>query len=370
MKKNKISIVSKFSSYGGISKMMVHLANGMVAANADVDLVIAGGKVPFPEMIDPRVQLIDLGIKHVYQAIFPLISYLNKSSPDVVLATRHRNITISLIAHHLAKGRKSRKLAIRLSGNLSSAIAGKNALGKWMHKFHIRTLYSKADSVIAVSKGVADDFCHLADLPISKVTVVHNPTIPENIHTLSQKFIDHSWFVTRTIPIVIGVGRFTKRKDFATLIKAFALLRQKLSCRLVLVGDGQEKENYLSLAKSLGVLQDIYFPGVTSNPYAYMAKANVLALTSKAAEGSPNVIKEALALGLPVVSTDCPSGPREILDNGKFGELVPMQDHYSLAVALEKTIKSPPPPAFLKSAVEAYTIDSSTQEYMKAFGLA
>jgi glycosyltransferase involved in cell wall biosynthesis len=349
--------------------MMVHLANGLVDQDICVDLVIAGGHVPYPELIDQRIQLIHFQVKHVYSAFFSLLVYITQNHPDAVLATRHRSINIAVLAHYLAKGRRNRKLAIRLSGDISSSIAKKGFLEKWAHHWQIRQLYTRADTVISVSHGVAEDFLGLTNTPKDKICVAPNPTIPDNIYDLSQKTIAHPWFQDKTCPIIIGLGRFTKRKDFVTLIKAFALVRLGRSCRLVLVGDGQERDAYVSLGQELGIYDDIYLPGYTNNPYAYMAKADVLALTSKAAEGSPNVLKEAMALGLPVVSTDCPSGPREILHNGQLGQLVPMQDPQSLAAAIEKTLQHPHDPDQLKKAVQPYTIQTSTQKYLQAMGL-
>lgn len=369
IKNKKVAIVAKFSAYGGISRMMVNLANGLIEQGIDVDLIIAGGEVPFPENLNPQIKIFDLNAKHVYQAFYPLLKYINRQSPDAILATRRKNITIAIMAHLLGQGKESRKLAVRLSGHISSSIPGKSILVKWLHNFPIRRLYAKADRVIAVSQGVADDFCQLVNFPKSKVKVVHNPTIPGNLMQLSKRPVSHPWFTNKVSPIILGVGRFTKRKDFVTLIKAFALLRYKRACHLVLLGDGKEKNSYLTLAEELGIENDLYLPGFTRNPYAYMFKSDVLALTSKGAEGSPNVLKESLALGLPVVSTDCPSGPREILQNGKFGHLVPVQDAQALAVALEQTLDNPFDPDFLKTAVQAYTIPASTFEYRQALGL-
>jgi glycosyltransferase involved in cell wall biosynthesis len=367
--KTKVAILSKFSAYGGISRMMVHLANGLIRKNVDVDLLIAGGQVPFPENIAPEVTIKDFQVTHVYAALPSLIRYLNHDAPDAILATRHKNISIAILAHMIAKGRQNRRLAIRLSGNLTSSIAGKNSLQSWLHNFPIRYLYHNADAVIAVSEGVAQDFRNLAKVPPQRVSAVPNPTISEDIGILSQQEIDHPWFKHKECPIILGAGRFTRRKDFITLIRAFAFLRQKLSCRLVLLGDGQEKKNYWKLAQDLGIERDIYLPGFTPNPYAYMAKSDVFALTSKAAEGSPNVIKEALALGLPVVSTDCPSGPREILQNGKIGRLAPVEDSQKVAKALEETLRNPPDPNILQASIQEYTIENSTMSYMKAIGL-
>ena len=151
------------------------------------------------------------------------------------------------------------------------------------------------------------------------------------------------------------------------MIRAFAKVRHQLQCRLVILGEGRERELYTSLASALDITDSMDLPGFVANPYAYLGKARLFVLSSRW-EGSPNALTEAMALGIPVVATDCPSGPREILQNGRYGKLVPVGDVDQLAEAMVTTLKSPPPSAELKSADSSYTIETSTLKYLQALG--
>ena len=158
------------------------------------------------------------------------------------------------------------------------------------------------------------------------------------------------------------------RKDFATLIRAFALLRKSRECRLVILGRGRLRDDLLRLAGELGVAEDVDLPGFVSAPYSFMAHAALLAFTSLW-EGLGFVIIEALAVGTPVVATDCPSGPREILQDGRFGKLVATGSPPELAVAMAETLDAPPPRDFLRDAAMPYEIERSASAYLRALGL-
>ena len=365
----KLAIISKFSAFGGVSRMMVNLANALSEQNVRVDLLLATGETPHPAGISSQVRVIDLKSRHVYGAFFPLLRYLRREKPDALLAIRHRAITISCLAHMLAGNRKARRLAIRMAGHVSTSISGKSAFMRWLHLFPIRHLYPLVDTLIAVSSDVATDLSSVSGIDTQRIQVVPNPAIPPDLMTRAQRDAGHPWLDHKDLPVILGAGRFTPRKDFATLIKAFALLHEKRPCRLVLIGDGREKELYSRLARDLDLTSDVSLPGFVDNPYAFMARADLLVLSSTGAEGSPNVLKEAMALGLPVVSTDCPSGPREILQNGKLGPLVPIGDHRAMAEAMEKTLDAPPEPSILQEAVSPYSIAESSKAYMHVLGL-
>jgi glycosyltransferase involved in cell wall biosynthesis len=163
----------------------------------------------------------------------------------------------------------------------------------------------------------------------------------------------------------MGVGRLTRQKDFPTLIRAFAAVRKVRDCRLVILGEGKDRPALEALAKEMGVGGDVDLPGFVENPYAHMSRASLFVLSS-AWEGSPNVLTEALALGLPAVATDCPSGPREILEDGRYGPLVPVGDADALAGAILKTLTHPPESAELKRAAGPYTVEESSRRYLEA----
>jgi glycosyltransferase involved in cell wall biosynthesis len=197
----------------------------------------------------------------------------------------------------------------------------------------VRAFYPKADKIICVSNGVAQELINKYHLPKSKIQVIYNPVVAQDMFKKAEEPLDHPWFQPGQPPIILGVGRLTAQKDFETLIKAFALVRNKTETRLMILGEGPERTKLEQFVKQLGLENDVSMPGFVDNPYKYMKRSSVFVLSSRW-EGLPTVLVEALALGLPVVSTDCPSGPAEILENGKWGRLVPVGAPKALADAI------------------------------------
>jgi glycosyltransferase involved in cell wall biosynthesis len=231
----------------------------------------------------------------------------------------------------------------------------------------MRRLYPKADRIVAISQGVADDLISLLNLPHEKVTVIHNPVITPELFEQAKQPVSHPWFEQNRLLVILAVGRLTKAKDYPTLFRAFSLVRQVRPAKLLILGEGEERANLERLAIELGIQNDVSMPGFVDNPFAFMAKASVFVLSS-AWEGFGNVLVEALACGCPVVATDCRSGPREILDNGRYGRLVPVGDHEALAKAILETLDNPDFPANrqtrLQRAME-FSVDAAVDKYLK-----
>ena len=219
------------------------------------------------------------------------------------------------------------------------------------------------------SAGAADDMADYTGLPREKINVVPSPVIPKSIFTQSFDRPDHSWFRAEEPPVILGVGELCRRKDFATLLRAFQRVRSQRLCRLLILGKGNQRDNLIVLASELGVSKEVYFAGFQPDPYKYMKHAALFAFTSKW-EGLGFVLIEALAVGTPVVSTDCPSGPREILQDGKYGALVPIGDDRRLAQAMIATLDCPLPSGTLQEAAKIYDVETSTSAYLDALGLS
>ena len=187
-----------------------------------------------------------------------------------------------------------------------------------------RLLLRYADVVIANSRGAADDLVGAAPNLAPQVTrVIHNPVVWPELAEKAVEPVDHPWFQDSSLPVVLAAGRLVPVKDYPTLLEAFAnvVLKVRLA-RLVVLGEGPERAALRLLVEDLGIEDAVDFPGFVSNPYSYMSRAKLFALSSLY-EGSPNVLVQAMACGTPVVSTDCPSGPREILRDGALGRLGP-----------------------------------------------
>jgi glycosyltransferase involved in cell wall biosynthesis len=365
----KIAIISRYSLFGGVSKVIKNLAVEFARKDIQVDLLLGGGDNPFADLLHNNIKVIDFNTKHSYTSLFYLILYIINNNPDVLFAIKHKPINIAIIAHLLSPNRRKRHLSIRIAGHISSSIQNKSSIQKFFHLLPIKSVYSKADSIITVSKEVQTDLQRILKNKVANICTLPNPSIPSNIESLASQECNIPWLKQREKPVIIGIGRFTPRKDFTTLIRAFSLVLSSMDCRLVLLGEGQEMENYIQVARQLHVESRVAFPGFVPNPYPCISRSDVLVLSSNAAEGSPNVLKEALALGTPVVATDCPSGPREILDGGRYGRLVPVADPESMAEAIVETLNNPPDPDVLRSAVQRYSVASSAGEYLSALGI-
>jgi len=225
--------------------------------------------------------------------------------------------------------------------------------------------YSQADLIIAVSRGVAKDVADLTGLPESKIQAIWNPIPIEDILTKAEENVNHPWFVVKELPIILGVGRLDYQKDFFTLINAFAIVRQSLKSRLVILGEGKVRSELEQLVSKLGLEDEVSLPGYIKNPYPYMKNADVFVLSSYY-EGLGYVLLEALAVGTPIVSTNCPSGPDEVLEHGKYGRLVGVQDANGLASAILATLSEPPDPQLLQKRARDFHLDSIVEQYLNA----
>ena len=240
----------------------------------------------------------------------------------------------------------------------------------------MRRAYEQADAVVAVSDGVADDLARLTVL-VERIRTIHNPVVGPELEALSREPVGHPWLAPGEPPVVLSVARLTDQKDLPILVAAFARLRAQRPARLLILGDRPTPERTAArigelqmLAYRLGVVADVELPGFVANPYAYMARARLFVLSSRY-EGFANVLVEAMACGCPVVSTDCPSGPAEILDGGRYGPSVPVGDDVALAAAMERALAAPPDPTVLRGRAAAFTVERATDGYLDAlFGQA
>jgi glycosyltransferase involved in cell wall biosynthesis len=227
----------------------------------------------------------------------------------------------------------------------------------------LRTFYPWATTIVAVSRGAADDLARTAGLPRDRIEVVYNPVITPAMLALARQAPDHPWLAPGQPPVILGVGRLTGQKDFSTLVRAFAEVRRRRPARLIILGEGPDRTAIEAQARELGVADDVALPGFQENALAYMAGSAVFVLSS-AWEGLPTVLIEALAAGTQVVSTDCPSGPREILQDGRLGALVSVGDAAALAAATLEALERPAD-AIPTDALLPFTRDASVDHYLR-----
>ena len=363
----RLAILAAFSGQGGVEKMVLNLLEGFAPYDVEVDLLaIVRKQYRWPEIRNSRVRVISFKSRHSSLALPEVIGYLRAQRPDVLLAVRDRAIRTAALACRLAGS------DVPLFGNLHSllgeSLAAKNALQRWWRLWPMKALYRRIDGIIAISEGVAEDIAAVAGVPLDRIKVVRNPVVDARMLAASKDPVAHRWLGDGGGPVVIGAGRLSAEKDFATLIRAFGRLRECLNARLVILGEGRQRPKLERLVADLGLSDCVDLPGYTDNPYPTMAAADLFVLSSLR-EGSGNVLTEALALGTPVVATDCPTGPREMLQGGRYGALVPVGDAESLAGAMLQTLGNPPPPAFLREAVGEYHVEHSARAYLQALNL-
>ena len=321
---------------GGAERMMVNLANALVETeNVKVDFVLVRNIGVYISLISPKIRVIPLNTRKVAFSIPALVRYIDRTSPDAMLSTLvHCNIA-ALIAKKLS--RTKTLFLIREANRLQLNQKNLRFLLIRLSYRLIKFIYPWADAVFAVSKGVATELQDKIPAISNKLIVMNNPVITSLLYNLSTIEVNHPWLLDNTTPVILGVGRLNKQKNFPLLINAFSRVVSTLSARLIILGEGPERTALEELIVSLNLNEKVALPGFNENPYAYMSRASVFVLSSDW-EGSPNVLVEAMALGTPVIATDCPSGPAEILENGKFGFLVPVDNVALLADAIIQSI--------------------------------
>jgi glycosyltransferase involved in cell wall biosynthesis len=282
----------------------------------------------------------------------------------VLAAEAHHNLMM-VWARHLAR----LDCRIVLSEHIHSS-SHDPRFNPWAHHHLLpvlRRAYLKADAIVTVSDGLADDLAAHGQIPRDRIARVYNPVVGSDLLLKASQPLDHPWFAAGAPPVILGAGRLHPQKDFATLIRALAALRSRRPARLVILGARTDAEYAVALqalAAELGVAQDVEMPGFAHNPFAFMSRAAVFVLSSRY-EGLGNVLIEALACGTPVVSTDCPSGPAEVLDGGRFGPLVPVGDVAALGRAIEGLLDDPPTPQSLRARAGRFTVGRAVDHYLR-----
>jgi glycosyltransferase involved in cell wall biosynthesis len=358
----KIGIFVSFSGEGGVERMILNLCKGLVHLGCQVDLLpIKSHSEHLSNQLPTGIKVYKIGTNHTLSSLPALIRYLKTECPDALLAAKDRANQIAILAKAISG--VSTRIVVRMGTTVSAALAGKSRIRKLAWYLPMRLLYRRADDIIAVSHGVAIDLARISGVKHSAMKVVQNPVISNQIFNWAREPVFHPWLNEPGEPVILGIGRLTRQKDFPTLIRAFSQVRKILNCRLIILGEGKDRKIIENLAKKCAVETTVDLPGFVDNPYAYLSRASLFVLSS-AWEGSPNVLTEALALGVPSVSTDCPSGPREILQNGMIGQLVPVGNPHSMAKAIQETLSNPPGKILLQSAIREYTVESSSKRYL------
>jgi glycosyltransferase involved in cell wall biosynthesis len=340
---------------------MLNLARGLADCGCAVDLVLAQTTGPFMSEVPKSVRVVDLKVSRVLTGLPALTRYLRRERPEAMLSVFGYSNIIALLAWRIA-GVPTR-LFVNEQNTVSVEAGNALSLRGRLTPLLMKRFYPWASGIVVVSQGVRDDLAHLTGIGGERITVIHNPVLRAEMLERARASLDHPWFGADQPPVLLGVGRLHPQKDYPTLLEAFAQVRQKRPARLLILGEGKERPKLEMLVKKLGLAHDVGLPGFVMNPYAYMARAAVFVLSSRW-EGLPTVLIEALCCGTRVVSTDCPSGPREILRQGEYGPLVPVGDASALAQAVEAALagKTPAP---TPESWRAYDLQAVAAQYSR-----
>ncbi len=332
--KPRIAIFLPGLRAGGTERAMLNLAEGIVLRGFPLELVLARAEGELLGDVPAGANIVDLGASRVLTSLIPLALYLRRVRPAAMLSVMDYANIIALWARSLAGTSTRVVISVRttLSKSLPHAVSRAQVVPLLM-----RCYYPRADGVVCVSRGVADDLKSFVDVPAERVKVIYNPAITASLERRLQAKVEDPWLHPGEPPVVISVGRLTTAKDFSTLIRAFAQVAQRRAARLLILGEGSQRSALELLVRQLGLQDTVRMPGFVANPLPYVKKAAVFVLSS-AWEGMPNAMIEAMACGTPVVATDCQSGPREILQDGKYGKLVPVGAVDQVAEAILQTL--------------------------------
>lgn len=357
----RLAIFVHSLSGGGAEKAMFNLARSFSNRGIDVDLVLLRLEGPYLSQVPPEVRVVNLGGRRLLFSLNALTRYLRQEQPTILLSTLDDTNIAAAWTRRLAG------VTTRLVVNVQNTISqdAKNATQlKWRLMPQLaRWFLPWADAIVTVSQGVADDLVQIG-LPSQSIHVIHNPVVTPELFQTAQETPQHPWFAPGEPPVILGVGRLEKQKDFSTLIRAFAQVQQQHAARLMILGEGQERSHLEALVKELHLTEDVSLPGFVANPYAYMSRSAVFVLSSLF-EGLPTVLIEAIAVGTPVVSTNCKSGPAEILADGRYGKLVSVGNIQDMAKAIIETLEMVPDTESLQQRAFEFSLEKALNQYQQ-----
>lgn len=346
---------------GGAQKVMVALVNEWAERGHTVDLVLGIAEGPFLPEVSSAVRIVDLKSARVLKSLPGLVRYLNRERPHAMLSAMSHTNVVALIARKIAYHR------FRLVISERNSLHGADYLSSSLHQRVVRwlmpRLYRDADAITVVAEAMKAELATAIRLDPNAIIAIPNPAPGQDtLRMLAARPAGHSWLEARSCPVILGIGRLTDQKDFATLIDAFVLIRATQPAKLILLGEGEERSALERKIADAGLTEHVSLLGFVDNPYAFLSRSDVFVLSSRW-EGFPNVLVQAMACGTPVVSTDCPTGPREILEDGRWGALVPVGEAAAMAAAILETLNASHRPDVARRAGD-YALESIACTYL------
>ena len=343
---------------GGVERMRLNLVREFAMAGTAPHLFLHAARGENLAALPPDVPVTVLGTRRTAADLLALVRQLRRHRPNVLLSSLgHNNIVAALAAALARTGTR----AILTQHNALSAELGQG----WKYRAlpaAYRVAAPLAARFVAVSQGVADDLSRTTGIARRRIEVIGNPVIDAGFAARAAQKLPHPWFLDEA-PVFVTAGRMVRQKDHATLLAAFARRREIGPARLIVLGNGPLEPELRQQAASLGIAADLAFPGYVENPLPWFRHAAAFVLSSQY-EGFGNVLVEAMGCGLPVIATDCPHGPAEILDSGRFGILVPPGDPAALAAAMALPLREAFPESRLRARAATYSAAASAAAYL------
>lgn len=398
--KRRIAVLVPTLAGGGAERTALFLASGLLDRGHDVDVLLRDLVCDYPASVPPGARLFSLsgggrngapgGLDELPIAPGPLTSNpppLSHRIPRLILAAAIERVQLGLlastslprwavaIASYVDRERPdavlammshavaAAALAVRLARSRTRVVArAENAFRSRRRIRRARMSYPYADAAVGVSLGVSSELREICGVSRDRIHTIYNPAVPDDLPLKVREAAEHPWCREPGPPLIVAIGRLHRQKDFPTLLTAFARLLERRRARLLVLGKGPLLPELLALARKLGVSGHVDFPGFVENPYAYLARARLFVLSSRH-EGIGNVLIEAMACGCPVVSTDCPFGPSEILEGGRWGELVPVGNPVALAEAMFRAMDAPPRREALRDRASFFSLERAVSRY-------
>lgn len=362
----KITLFCNTLNGGGAEHVMKTLCKCFSEKGYKIDFLVTREEGVYIDDVKKHAQLVNLNCKTRY--VLPkLIKYLRKQKPNILLSTQtHINIA-AIVGVKLSMTKT--KIVARETTTLSQEFKAENANSIKASSFY-QYIYNKSDKLITVSDGSRKDLINNFKIHPNKIHTIYNPIISTDLYTKANQKINHPWFNNKT-PVIVSMGRFAKAKDYPTLLKAFKLVRETTNCHLMILGNSNYDIDVLTKMNDYiteNKLNDfISFEGFKKNPFPYLKQSDVFVLSS-IYEGLPGALIQAFGIGCQIVSTDCPSGPREILELEKTTSLVKVGDYKRMAIKILNHLKEKKDySASRKTKMKLFEEDNITEQYLSLF---
>ena len=360
----KIAILLPSLAGGGAERISVNLANEFLHRGFSVDLILMSATGPFIDLLDPKINIVDLQVSRMREVFSPLKCYLQNEKPEVMLANMWPLTVISIISSKLAFVKTRIFVAEHITWSKAQI-----EYASWLRVLipvSMRIFFPFADGIVANSNGTAVNLANFAGLSLDAITTIYNPVVNKlvtNVKETATSNID-SW--NKAEIRILTVGNLKEQKNHELLLQAFSMLLKHRNANLLILGEGHLRSKLERQVAELGIENRVSMPGFRADPYPYYNEASLFVLSSDW-EGLPTVLIEALASGTPIVSTDCPSGPKEILGDGRFGRLVPVSDALALCEAMAAALVADHDRVALRNHAKRFSIDNATDQYESLF---